>query len=108
MVGVLLVGCGGSDATSNPTNTGPTPVDVFTPGNIFSPFSATIAVGGTVNFNISGSPDGHDVTFQAVPGAPASILKTISATVSRTFNTRGTFPYDCKIHPGMSGQIVVQ
>src|SRR5437016_1516491 len=64
MVSVLLAGCGGSDAAAPPGGgTTTTTVDVFTPGNIFSPFSTTITVGSTVNFNISGSSDGHNVLF---------------------------------------------
>ena len=92
--------------------TGPPPsatFDVFTPGNVFSPFSTTISVGGTVTFHISGSPEGHNVIFgKSTQGAPADINVVISATVARTFNTRGTFSYDCTVHPGMTGQVVVQ
>ena len=86
-----------------------TTVDVFTPGNVFSPYSSTIAVGGTVRFNIAGAADGHNVIFdKSVTGAPADINLVVSAVVSRTFNTRGTFKYDCTVHPGMSGQVIVQ
>jgi len=109
MFSILLVGCGGGDAA--PTGTTPTPgvFDVFTPGNIFSPFSLTVAAGSTVNFNISGSPEGHNVIFKkTVQGAPADVNILITAKVSRTFNTKGTFPYDCTVHPGMTGEVVVQ
>ena len=85
---------------------GPTPSDVYTPGNVFSPFSTVIAAGGTVRFNISG--DQHNVIFSAVTGAPANVNVVQNIVVSRTFTTRGTFPYDCTVHPGMSGQVVVQ
>lgn len=106
MMAILLTGCGGgSDAPPTGTTTGS--VDVFTPGNTFSPFSAVIAVGGTVNFNISGTP--HNVIFsRTVTGAPADINVVNNVVVARTFSTRGTFPYDCTVHPGMSGQVVVQ
>lgn len=83
-----------------------TTVDVFTPGLVFSPSFLTITVGSTVRFNITGVA--HDVTFQAVTGAPASIPVTQGQVVSRTFNTKGTFPYDCRTHPGMSGTVTVQ
>jgi len=107
MFSILLAGCGGGDAAA-PTGGGTTgAVDVFTPGNTFSPFSATVSVGGTVNFNISGTP--HNVIFARNPsGAPADINVVNNVVVSRTFNTKGTFNYDCTVHPGMSGQVVVQ
>lgn len=88
------------------TSGGPTPVDVFTPGNVFSPFNTVIPVGTTVRFNIAG--DQHNVIFGSVAGAPANVNVVQNVVVSRTFTTRGTFPYDCTVHPGMSGQVVVQ
>jgi plastocyanin len=94
----------GSDLAVTPG--GPTPSDVYTPGNVFSPFSTVIPVGGTVRFNISG--DQHNVIFGAVSGAPANVNVVQNVIVARTFTTRGTFPYDCTVHPGMSGQVVVQ
>jgi plastocyanin len=112
-IGILFTavasGCGGGDAPTTPGNGNPPPpatVDVFTPGLAFSPAFVTIPVGGTVRFNITGVA--HDVTFQNVSGAPASIPVTQNAVVSRTFNTKGTFPYDCRTHPGMSGSVTVQ
>ncbi|MEP6999039.1 MAG: plastocyanin/azurin family copper-binding protein [bacterium] len=109
MFGILLVGCGGGDAAPTGTTTTPGALDVFTPGNIFSPFSLTVPVGGSVNFNISGSPEGHNVIFKkTVPGAPNDVNILITAKVSRTFNTKGTFAYDCTVHPGMTGEVVVQ
>lgn len=86
----------------------PTPVivEVFTPGNTFSPFTATIAVGGTVRFNIFG--DDHNVIFaRSTAGAPSDINIVKDVIVDRTFATVGTFPYSCTVHPGMNGEIVV-
>lgn len=99
----LAAACG-SDLPVTPG--GPTPADVFTPGNVFSPFSTVVAVGGTVRFNISG--DQHNVIFSRVAGAPPDVNVVRNVVVSRTFTTRGTFTYDCTVHPGMSGQVVVQ
>lgn len=102
-----LAACSGKDATSpDPGDPGTTTVDVFTPGLVFSPAFVTITAGSAVRFNISGVA--HDVTFQAVTGAPASIPVTQNQVVSRTFNTKGTFPYDCRTHPGMSGSVTVE
>lgn len=86
-------------------------VDVYTPGSIFSPPIAEISVGGTVRFHMSRAPDGdgHNAIFsKAIPGAPADINVVADTTVSRVFNTRGTFGYICTVHPGMVGEVVVQ
>lgn len=103
-IAALLLGslaCG--DAPVEPAQV----VDVYTPGEAFTPFTAYVLVGGTVRFFITG--DDHDVTWSRnVAGAPDDILVTRNTVVSRTFPTKGTFPYTCKVHPGMNGEVVVQ
>ena len=105
---MLISGCSKKDAPTQSTDPGVTTVDVFTVGNVFSPSFVTINVGSTVRFNITGNPEGHDVTFQTVAGAPQSVPVTINGVASRTFSTKGTFPFDCRTHPGMSGSVTVQ
>jgi len=101
------VSCGGSSGGTDPGTPPPNTVDVFTPGNVFSPFSATVPAGGTVRFNISGAQ--HNVIFDhTIVGAPDDVPVTTNGVVSRTFTTKGTYGYDCTVHPGMSGQIIVQ
>lgn len=78
---------------------------VSMPGNSFSPFNVTIRVTGNVSWEFPS--DDHDVVFVEKPGAPANIPVTTRATVKRTFLTIGVFPYDCRVHPGMSGQVTV-
>jgi plastocyanin len=85
----------------------PLAAEVTMPGNIFSPFLTTIGVGGTVTFRFT-SID-HNVIFDASKqGRPADIQITRNMNISRTFSTRGLFPYDCTVHPGMSGQVEVK
>ena len=48
------------------------------------------------------------VGTEAAQGFPADIAITQSRTVARTFGTVGSFPYDCTLHPGMSGVIDVR
>jgi plastocyanin len=105
----LVVACGGGGDTE------PVPAtnklyDVFTVGDAFSPSFLTIAAGDTVRFNFTGGSDGmgHDVTFNAVAGAPANVNVQKSGTASRVFRTRGNFHYNCFVHPGMSGDVTVQ
>jgi plastocyanin len=73
---------------------------------IFTPKTVAIQAGGTVNWTFGGLS--HTVTFVAAAGAPASISETYSTSVSRTFPTAGNFTYNCTIHAGMTGKIVVR
>jgi plastocyanin len=99
----LMAAAGCSDAT----RPDPGVLDVYTPGNTFSPFTATIVVGGTVRFNIFG--DDHNVIFTpGQAGAPADINVVRNVIVERIFSQTGDFAYSCTVHPGMTGEIVVR
>jgi plastocyanin len=103
-----LAACGGGDggAPIEPP-TGTALVDtVFMPGDFFSPPSLTIVKGGTVWFDFPARD--HNVSFDRRTGAPADIPPTINRLVSRVFPAAGTFPYECRLHPGMMGEIVVR
>ncbi|MCZ8204991.1 plastocyanin/azurin family copper-binding protein [Gemmatimonas sp.] len=114
---LVLAACASGDSgtsdnvVTNPAPTRPDTLDVFTPGNIFSPTSAEIRVGGTIRWRISESPDGrgHNVIFSGnAAGKPADIPIVKGVVVPRTFTRTGTFPYTCTIHPGMDGDVVVR
>jgi plastocyanin len=104
----LLSACGGSAAG---TVTAPPPPAMTatvnaTPAITFNPSPVTIAQGGTITFDFGSVA--HNVYFDAVAGAPADIPgSNAGASVSRTFMSAGTYIYNCHIHPGMSGTIVV-
>ena len=100
----ILASCSG-DAGTGPTPVRPDSI-VSMPGFSFVPFTLNIKVGGTVIFDFPA--ESHNVIFAKVPGAPSDIQETVNRQVARTFNAAGNFPYDCTIHPGMSGMIVVQ
>ena len=95
--------------TTPPTSTNKT-FDVFALSSAFSPNFLQVTPGDTVRFTIvpAGNGEGHDVTFDAKAGAPANIKVTLNAIITRVFTTRGTFHYNCFVHPGMSGDVVVQ
>lgn len=77
-----------------------------TSGDIFTPNKVMIGAGGQVTWTFGATI--HNVTFAPSAGAPANVSDTYSISVSRTFNQTGNFNYNCTIHAGMSGQIVVR
>lgn len=98
-----LAACG-KDDSSSPTPEGP--VVRATTANVFTPAQLTVDVGDQVTW-IFGAV-AHDVVFNMVAGAPANIEATAGRNVARTFSTAGTFPYQCTLHDGMTGSVVVQ
>jgi plastocyanin len=84
-------------------------------GTVFFPTSASAAVGAVVTW-VNGSGTTHNVTFDnpgaagpATAGGPSGSTGDFdSGTQSRVFNTPGTYPFHCTIHPGMTGTLTVQ
>ncbi len=91
-------------AVTGPAGGAPT-ADVGVSGLTFVAPSVTVAVGGTVTWTFG--PVTHNVTF-GTAGAPTNISNTASTTASRTFPTAGTFAYQCTLHSGMTGSVIVQ
>ena len=101
---IIATAIGACDRPSQPK---PPTIDVYTPGNTFSPFTANLVVGGVVRFNIFGEE--HNVIFTpGTPGAPPDVNVVRNVIVERTFPTAGDFPYTCTVHPGMNGEIIVR
>src|SRR5579862_5277780 len=95
---LLAIGACKSDKVTSPYATA---VDVYTAGSVFTPFTADVAVGGTVHFHMTRAPDGfgHNATFDhTVAGAPADVTIVVDSTVDRVFTTKGTFEYNCTVH----------
>ena len=81
---------------------------VTTPGTTFSPASVTIAAGGTVTWQFTGSTR-HNVTFSGTQPPGGNIPDTdAGGTAQRQFPTAGTYSYTCTRHSGMNGTVVVQ
>ena len=76
-----------------------------TASSTFDPRTVAVSRTGTVTwtFNLL-----HNVTFATATGAPQNIADQATGTAQRQFNTAGTFNYQCTIHPGMNGTVVVQ
>lgn len=69
----------------------------------FQPASITIKKGDTVTWTHPG-PASHTVKFD---DSESPILKN-GAQYSKTFNSAGTFNYECGVHPYMKGTVIVQ
>lgn len=100
-----IAACGSSDKSTAPTApSGSNTATVSMPGNAFAPVQVIVTVGGTVSWDFPSTA--HNVIFDARTGAPADIPVTASKIVTRTFGTKGTFPYQCTLHSGMIGTVV--
>ena len=119
---VLAVACGSDCSSPSPSpSPTPTPAPVATPGGSSSAIS--IPTGAEVLGNRAFMPDtleidaGTTVTWTNTDSV--SHTSTSNATgwdsgiiapgrqFSFTYQTAGTFPYHCAIHPGMVGTVVV-
>ncbi len=103
---LVLTACGSSDKTAAaPTApSGSNTATVSMPGNAFAPVQVIVTVGGTVSWDFPSTA--HNVIFDARTGAPTDIPVTASKIVTRTFGTKGTFPYQCTLHSGMIGTVI--
>lgn len=130
---VILVACGGSSTPTTATTPTPTTAPTSTPTP--TPLPATIPIGATIVQMIE-NPPGHYIfqpasvtikagsvivwidmsdaphTVTSDPGAPISFNTTSNVTQGHSFalifNTPGTYPYHCNIHPTtMKGTITV-
>ena len=117
VLATAIAGCGGNSTpapTSPSTPSTPTPATVTIPNgarllgtSAFVPNPVTVSVGTTVTWsNTDTASANHDVV--ADNGAFNSGLFGNGMNFSFTFQSRGTFPYRCSIHPGMVGTVVVQ
>ncbi|MEP6494103.1 MAG: plastocyanin/azurin family copper-binding protein [bacterium] len=106
----FLAACGGSstDTNSLPATPTQTATVAATPSIAFTPNTVTVLPGGSVTFNFGSVA--HNVFFDnGQEGAPANITgENASVSKTLTFTTPGVYVYNCHIHPGMSGTVVVK
>jgi plastocyanin len=100
----------GSYATAPAPAPAPTPAPsntVLMSGMTFSPATITVAVGTTVTWK---NNDGVAHTSTSDTGVWDTGNIAAGASTTTTFNTAGTFPYNCVYHAsmGMRGTVIVQ
>ncbi len=77
-----------------------------TPQITFSPQQIEVGLNEEVSWDFQSVP--HNVFFDDVEGRPSDIEGFNSNTsIERTFAAEGTFGYECRIHPGMRGTVLV-
>jgi plastocyanin len=107
----FIAGCGDSGPTDSTPSSKNTIVDIFTIADSFSPTFATLAVGDTARWNFSGGSDGlgHNVRFNPrTASTPLDINVLKTGTATRVFTAKGNYKYDCDVHPGMKGEVIVE
>ena len=113
---VFAIACGGSDSPApapspNPAPGGSSssvaiPVGASSLGNrAYMPDDLSVTVGTTVTWMNSDSVS-HTSTSDAA-GWNSGVVAP-GGQFSFAFQTAGTFPYHCTIHPGMVGTVVVR
>lgn len=94
---------GGEDPTTTAAGAaGATRVRVA--GLAFKPAEVTVPVGGTVTWEFDDGSVAHNVVFE---DGPKSDIET-EGTFEHTFDTAGSFPYVCTLHPTMKGTVTVK
>jgi plastocyanin len=96
-----------ANANSSGDSTQPTATDkVVIQDFAFSPASITVKKGTTVTWTNQDSV-AHTVTETDNQTGPKSGNLAKGQSYTFTFDTAGTFKYDCSIHPNMTGSVTV-
>jgi plastocyanin len=110
-VALLAGGCGsGGGGASGTQASGPAGAKVSMRSIQFNPKTLTVKKGTTVEWVNDDSTE-HDVTKDTGPGPQFSSgtgnLET-GQTYKIKFDEAGTVKYECTVHPGMTGTIIVK
>ena len=107
---LLAAACGGASSPSgpSPSNPGTAPgglVTVLIQNFAYSPNPVRVKVGQQVNW-LNRDNVTHTATREGMFDNEVFAMSAHGAPVTMT--TAGSFSYHCKIHPGMTGTIVVE
>ncbi len=118
VVAAAACGGGGSSSTTGPSspstpNTPSTPSTPATPvitnsvtvgDNFFDPANIQVTPGTTVTWSWPSGVSTHNVTFNDASSGD----KAAGGVFTKNFPTAGTFNYQCTLHGGMSGTVLVK
>jgi plastocyanin len=92
---------------SKSTGNGPTPGtnEVWMQNTAFNPSTINVSVNATVKWT---NKDGFDHSVEANDKSFGSGNMGPGVTYTHQFTTAGTYQYNCPIHPGMNGTVVVK
>ena len=114
-LGLVAAGCGGDDDDNGGGGGGgqqQAPAATSGGGDVtmkdikFSPSTVDVKAGDTVTWTNDDSV-GHDVTGDGFKSGSAGGLQN-GDTFKHKFDKAGTFKYQCTVHPGMTGEVVVK
>ncbi len=106
VLAAFLGGCG-SDQSTAPDPVPPPPTVRATPQITFEPGDVEVVASSEVTWVFESVP--HNVFFSDAADGPADITGfNVDTSVVRKFDRAGTFAYECRIHPGMRGQVTVR
>jgi plastocyanin len=101
---LVLTACGGSSSSKVSNTVPPNAGAIVDMKNIaFSPATVTIKAGQTVVWKFDDGSTAHNITGEGFRSPDRS-----SGTFSHTFSKAGDYKYDCTIHSGMNGEVVVK
>ncbi len=100
---VIVSSDGGSGDPGTPPPPPPSSGDVSIVNDLYQPASITVNIGGTVTW----INQDREHTVTATDRSWDSGIFDVGQSYSRTFDTAGTFPYFCIIHPDMRGTVIV-
>lgn len=97
----VLVACSEDDDGTGPEDLETIEMEDFS----FEPQTLTIDVGSAVRWTNEGNV-AHNTRSETQDWSSTNLSP--GQSFDRTFTTTGTFPYECTLHPGMEGTVVVQ
>ncbi|HSS11328.1 MAG TPA: plastocyanin/azurin family copper-binding protein [Acidimicrobiales bacterium] len=102
----IVTACGGSSSNQSTATSSALPANVGATVELkniaFNPPAVTIKAGQAVVWKFDDGSIVHNVVGNGWRSSDMS-----SGTYSHTFTTAGTYPYQCTIHSGMTGKVVV-
>lgn len=117
LLAALAAACGGGSGSTPPPGTGtgaatgPADAQVFvlraTDRDQYQPATVTARVGTlTLSLRSGGVP--HDLQFaEKAFGGISAVSGDAAKSTTLHFDKPGTFDFECTIHPGMAGRVVV-